>query len=44
MIDRYQVYALYKVIKKMWNAKRFETNTFVRIPRIRAQAIEVMVI
>lgn len=29
MIDRYQVYALYKVIKKMWNAKRFETNTFV---------------
>lgn len=29
MIDRYQVYALYKIIKKMWNAKRFETNTFV---------------
>lgn len=29
MIDRYQVYELYKVIKKMWNAKRFETNTFV---------------
>lgn len=29
MIDRYQIYALYKVIKKMWNAKRFETNTFI---------------
>lgn len=29
MIDKYQVYALYKVIKKMWNAKRFNTLVFM---------------
>lgn len=28
MIDKYQVYMLYKSIKKMWNAKRFNTNVF----------------
>ena len=28
MIDKYQLYTLYKNIKKMWNAKRFNTMLF----------------
>jgi len=28
MIDKYQLYMVYKNIKKMWNAKRFNTNVF----------------
>ena len=28
MIDKYQIYMVYKNIKKMWNSKRFNTNVF----------------
>lgn len=28
MIDKYQVYILYKNVKKMWNSKRFNTAVF----------------
>ena len=28
MIDKYQIYMLYKTVKKMWNAKRFNTAVF----------------
>lgn len=28
MIDKYQIYMLYKSIKKMWSAKRFNTSVF----------------
>lgn len=28
MIDKYQIYSLYKTVKKMWNAKKFNTLVF----------------
>ena len=28
MVDKYQIYMLYKTVKKMWKAKRFNTAVF----------------
>lgn len=28
IVDKYQIYALWKILKKMWGAKRFNTSTF----------------